>query len=154
MRLGSRTTRSIPIEIGDKTYTLAQWKRDDWKAWGDKLDARRMEEAIRDVSDPQLRARITAYFPQAPFTLPDLLARVDTTWGTDEIVSQALLKAGVPADQIQTVLDNTDHNDLHQLAVGLIGIGTDALAEKQQNESAAKSFPGSSTTELKVSPMT
>ena len=121
MKIGTRSSRPIPIEIGGKPYLLPVWKRDDWKNFSAKLEADRIEEATKHLKSDVEKAKARAYFPLAPLTYNDLRQRAGTVDGIHEVVTQSLKAAKVDDDTIKTILHDTPMNDIEALAFMLAG---------------------------------
>lgn len=145
MKLTTRSNTPIPISIGDKDYSLPPLKREDWIAFGAKLDDERAQKATAHLSDPNQKAKQLAYFPIAPLTYNELRQFVQSVAGIHAVVRASLAKVGVDEPTIAAILEG-NMDDLQALAfmlAGLIPVGDEQggpppdFTSGQKGESAA-----------------
>ncbi len=117
----SGSKKTVPVTIDGKTYDLPRFGVDQFAEWAEQRREANTQRALSEagVTDKESRARFRAYFTPPVADYGEQLREVSqTSIGAAYVIRHCMKRAGVPADQIEAVLE-ADLPDLVELAQAL-----------------------------------
>lgn len=137
------TQAPIVIFIGKEKekVEIPRFRRKDWKSWVAMEDAKRQEEATKEL-DPEAKAKFIAFYT-IPSTSPrEISKKLMTFDGQEHVIKTCFKKVGWDDEKIETFLEINPAQDIETLAFALASIQLDVPQAKEQ-----PATPDTNTTE-------